>query len=179
LDLYLSHHNAKSDGLTQFLDGKAAFMFGDSTAYDLLAGYTDRTFHVRNLDILPTYIGNAMQYFCDWAWCFNANVRQEDIDAPMAFLEWATTAGNDQAAPIDQLQVLMPFAGSGWYANQLEKKLLSYMSEEPAVVVLADPLGERTDLLDALNTYLQDPTDEHWEQLRLMMEQIWVQPIPE
>lgn len=179
LDLYLANHSTKNDGLTQFLSGKSAFMLGDSSAYDLLASYTDQTFHVRNLDILPTYIGGAMQYFCDWAWCINGSVRQEDIAATIAFLAWMVTPTETEAAPIDLLQLLTPFAGSSWYGNQLEKKLLGYMSEEPAITDFNDGLPENESLLTALNAYLQAPTDENWEQLRLCMDQLRAQPIPE
>ena len=179
LDLYLSNCNTTGDALTQFLDGKAVFLPGGSWEYEALAAYTDRTFHVRNLDILPTYIGGAMQYVCDTAWGVNADARQEDIDATLTFLYWLGTAGEDTPAPIDRLQMLTPFADGAWYGNQLEKKLLGYMSDEPAVMDFNDALLENDALLTALNAYLQSPTDENWEQLLLCMEQLRTQPIPQ
>lgn len=179
LDLYLTNYNKSGDPLTEFLNGKAAFLPGGSWNYELLASYTDRQFHVRNLDMVPTYVGGAMQYYCDWAWCINAGAREADIEATTNFFCWMATVGQNSTAPIDQLQILTPFASSGWYANQLEKKLLGYMSTENAIVDFSDIPAESEHLLTAMNTYLQAPTDENWEQLRLCMESARAQLIPE
>ncbi len=177
LDLYLTNYNKSGDALTQFLDGKAAFLPGGSWEYDALAAYTGRNFHVRNLDILPTYIGGAMQYLCDWAWSINASALPEDVDATLAFLHWMATPGETSAAPMDLLQLLNPFAGSNWYGNQLEKKLLGYMSTEGAIADFDDASPENEVLLPALTTYLQAPTDENWEQLLLCIELMGTPPL--
>lgn len=179
LDLYLSNCNKSGDALTQFLEGKAAFLPGGSWDYGTLANHTDKAFHVRNLDIVPTYIGNAMQYLCDTAWVINAGSRQHDMDATLSFLCWMATATENSTAPIDRLQLLTPFAGGNYYGNQLEKKLLGYMSTEPAVTDFDDAPEEDETLLTALNAYLQAPNDENWEQLRLYLDKIRTQPIPE
>ena len=177
LDLYLTNYIKSGDGLTQFLDGKAAFLPGGSWEFDTLASYTGREFHVRNLDILPTYIGGAMQYLCQWAWAFHGAVSQEDMEATQAFFCWLATPGETSAAPIDLLQTLNPFAGSGWYGNQLEKKLLGYMSNEAAIVDFDNASAENEVLPAALTTYLQAPTDENWEQLLLCIQLTQAPPL--
>ena len=54
LDLYLTNSIKTGDALTQFLEGKVAFLPGGSWEYDTLASYTDQKFHIRNLDILTS-----------------------------------------------------------------------------------------------------------------------------
>jgi raffinose/stachyose/melibiose transport system substrate-binding protein len=179
LDMYLTSYNKTGDGLTQFLDGKAAFLPGGSWDYDLLASYEGRTLHVRNLDILPTYLGGAMQYLCDWAWCVNSTVSREDLSATMAFLTWLVTPDEVVGSPMEQLQVLTPFASCHYYGNQLEKKLLTYMALEPAVIVFDEASPENELLPEYLTTYLASPTDENWEQLWLCIELIGTPPLTE
>lgn len=179
LDLYLTSYNKSGNGLTQFLDGKAAFLPGGSWDYDTLAGYEGREFHVRNLDILPTYIGGTMQYLCDWAWCVNGTASREDLAATMAFLTWLVTPGEASGAPMEQLQVLTPFSSCNFYSNQLEKKLLGYMTSEPMTVVFDEASPENELLPEFLTTYLASPTDENWEQLWLCIELIGTPPLTE
>lgn len=165
IDLYLSGCSASGDSLELFLDGKAAFYLGGTWDYDTLAAYTDRTFHVRNLDILPTYAAGALQYICSTAWCINSSARQADIDAALDFMTWLVTAGEGTAAPVDRLQTVAPFADAAWYGNQLEKKLRGYMQTEAAVLHWQGTDSNGSRLLVTLNAYMTDSTDENWDLL--------------
>ncbi len=171
LDLFIANGNKTGDAMEQFLDGKAAFRLGGSWEYDTLAAYTDRTFHVRNLDILPNFAVGAMQYVCSTAWCVNASARQEDIRATLNFLTWMVTA-DQGAAPVDRLQQLSPFADAAWYGNQLQKKLRGYMQTEKAVLQwkMEDASDKR--LLLALTTYMAENNDDNWKVVVLTAEAI-------
>ena len=165
IDLYIANSSKTGDPLELFLAGKAAFCLGGSWQYDALANVVNSSFHVRNLDILPTYAAGAMQYVCSTAWCVNAGARQEDIDATLDFLTWMTTAGEEGAAPVDRLEMLSPFADAVWYGNQLEKRLRGYMRTEGAAVHWKDTDFSASRLLLALNVYVADNTDANWSTL--------------
>jgi hypothetical protein len=161
-DLYFANRAGTGDGLDQFLDEKAVFYFGTTDVYDLLSQQPDRALALRNLDILPTCTAGGMHYICTAAWGVNAWAEPADIQATLAFLQWLVTASEDGAAPVDQLQTLLPFADSAFYGNQLEKKLRSYMKNESATLLWAGlEQGEQTRLI-ALCTYLLNPTEETW-----------------
>lgn len=171
LDLYIANGNKSGDAREQFQSGKAAFFLGGSWEYEALASVENSVFHVRNLDILPNFAAGAMQYVCSTAWCVNASARQEDIQSTISFLMWMVTAGEDTPAPVDQLEVLTPFADAAWYGNQLEKKLRGYMQTEAAVVQWKNAeAGDR--LLLALTDYMAENTDENWETLRLAVDAV-------
>lgn len=172
VDLYMANCGTTGDPMTLFLDGKSAFCPGGTWDYDTLASFTESTLHVRNLDILPNYAAGAMQYICDTAWCVNASARQEDIDATLAFLTWMVTAPEGGAAPVDQLETLAPFADAAWYGNWLENKLRGYMRTEAAVIQWDGGDLSTGRLLIALETYLEESTDENWRQLCLTVEAI-------
>ena len=161
LDLYRNHKASGSTGLEQFVKSKAVFYLGTTGSYSLFAREQDRTLELRDLDIVPTCTAQGIQYICQTAWAVNGSARQEDIAATLQFLSWMVTAG-EQAAPIDQLQMLMPFQGAGWYSNQLENKLLGYMRKEKATLMWMPDAKAGMLLLEAVVTYLAEPTDTNW-----------------
>ncbi len=172
IDLYVANCNKEGDPMAQFAEGKSAFYLGGTWEYDALAAIPDSSLHVRDLDILPTYAAGAMQYICNSAWCVNASARQEDMDATLAFMAWLVTAGEGTAAPVDRLQTLAPFADAAWYGNELERKLRGYMETEAAVIQWDGSEVAADSLLTALTVYMQDRTDENWQQLLQTVEQI-------
>ena len=58
--------------------------------------------------------------------------------------------------------MLMPFQGAGWYSNQLENKLLGYMRKEKATLMWMPDAKAGMLLLEAVVTYLAEPTDTNW-----------------
>lgn len=161
-DLYFANRVGAGAGLDQFLDEKAVFYFGTTDVYDQLSQQPDRALAIRNLDILPTGTAGGMHYICSAAWGVNAGARPADMQVTLAFLHWLVTAKENAAAPVDQLQTLLPFADSAFYGNQLEKKLRGYMKNESATLLWAGlEQGEQAQLI-ALCTYLLDPTEENW-----------------
>ena len=172
IDLYLTCATASGDAMALFAGGKTAFYLGGSRDYDALVSTPDAKLNVRDLDILPNYSAGAMQYICDGVWCVNANARQVDIDAALAFMGWLVTAGDDGAAPVDALQTMSPFADAAWYGNQLEKKLRTYMRTETAVLQWSGGQVDAESLLAVLNAYQTDRTDENWQQVCTMVESL-------
>lgn len=171
-DLYLDNSNKSGDPMTQFLEEKSAFYLSGTWDYDTLSGMTGTALDVMNLDILPTYSAGAMQYICSAAWCVNASARQQDMDVTLAFMEWMICAQEDAPAPVDRLGILSPFEDAAWYGNQIEKKLRGYMASEGAVIQWACSEADAQSLLSALNAYSQDRTDENWQQVLQISEQI-------
>lgn len=165
IDLYMANSNQSGDPRELFTGGKAAFYLGGTWEYDGFSAVENSTFHVRNLDIVPTYVAGGMQYVCSTAWCVNANVRQEELDATLAFLTWMITAGEEGGAPVDRLEMLSPFADAAWYGNQLEKRLRGYMRTETAVLQWKDSGLSASRLLLTLDLYVADSTDDNWEAL--------------
>lgn len=169
LDLYLTNCHTSGEAQEQFLSGECAFYLDGTWNYKRLASQTEEGLRARDLDILPCYTAGGMQYIFSTAWCVNAAARQEDIDATLEFLTWLVSTGEGTAAPIDALQVLTPFADGAWYGNQLEKKLLGYMQTEPAVVCWTPTSGDYTDLMVALQAYMEDPSDAAWAMLQTQL----------
>lgn len=172
LDLYMSNCHTSGDARDQFRDGQCAFYLGGTWSYPRLFSDEEQALQVRNLDILPAFTAGGMQYLFSTAWCVNGSARQADVDATLAFLAWLVSPGEDGTVPVDALQTLTPFASSGWYGNQLEKKLLSYMNAEPAVVRWTPASGDYTKLLVAMQTYMESRTDENWNLLQVILAQI-------
>lgn len=165
IDLYMANCSSTGNSKELFLSGQAVFCLGGTWEYNTLAEATNSSFHVRNLDILPTYAAGAMQYVFSTAWCVNASARQEDIDATLDFLTWMVTAGEEGGAPVDRLEMLSPFADATWYGNWLENKLRGYMLTEAAVMHWKDSGGSASQLLLMLNAYVADSTDANWDAL--------------
>lgn len=168
LNLYLSNAADAETSQELFLAGEIPFYLGRTGDYaDLEAAGSDAV-QMRNLDILPTYTAQALQYFFRTAWCVNADVRQVDLEETMKFLQWMVTA-TDTGAPIDSLQTLTAFRDAGWYGNLLEKKVRSYMQSEPATLAFAPTPKNQTDLLNALEAYLAAPGDDTWNALKALL----------
>ena len=165
LDLYLANSSQSGNAMELFLQGKTAFYLGGTWEYDTMSSFADKKLDLRNLDIIPNYAENAMQYVCSTAWCINAGARQRDIDTTLRFLNWMVTPGEDGTLPIDRLQLLTPFTGATWYGNQLEKKLLQYMQVEDAVLQWKDAHTGDKRLLVALTAYIEENSNENWEAL--------------
>lgn len=169
IDLYLANCTQTGDAMTLFAGGKTAFYLGGTWSYDDLAAMADGNFDLRNLDILPNYCEDAMQYICSAAWGIHGNAQPQDIDATLAFMAWLVTADGGPA-PIDRLQTLAPFRDAAWYGNQLQKKMRGYMLSEAATLQW-DGGGIGTDpLLMALMAYQEDRSDVNWYALCQVVE---------
>lgn len=162
MDLYMRNQIGKGDAKDQFMSGKTVFFLGTTADYNELSQHPDPVLEMMNLDILPACTSSGMHYICRTAWGINANAREEDREAALAFMQWLVTRTEDAPAPIDRLQTLTPFRDAAWYNNQLEKKLRSYMQTEAAVVVWDAKIADDRMLLMALDTYAKAPTDANW-----------------
>lgn len=171
LDLYMANSHTSGDAKTQFLNGECAFYLGGTWNSEWLDDREDQALQLRNLDILPTYTTSGIQYHFSTAWCVNGSARQEDISATLQFLTWLVSAGEEGTVPVDALQALTPFTDGTWYGNQLEKKLLTYMKTEPAVIRWVPASGDYQKLITALETYLQNRSDENWGMLQVILNQ--------
>lgn len=176
LDFYMANSHTSGDAADLFQNGKCAFYLGGTWAYSRLFTQEDQALQVRNLDILPTFLAGGIQYGFTTAWCVNAAAAQEDVTATMEFLTWLVSAGEDGSVPVDALQTLTPFTDSQWYGNQLEKKLLTYMKTEPAVVSWT-PISEAdTKLTMALQNYMENRNDDNWAFLQTVLDQMGIRP---
>lgn len=169
LDLYMNNQIGTGNPMDQFMSGKTVFFLGTTADYEALSQQPDQKLQLRNLDILPACTGQGLHYVCKTAWGVNSNANPNDIAATLDFLQWMVTATEEEAAPIDHLQNLAPFLGAGWYGNQLEKKLRSYMQTEPAVLVWEASDRNSRDLLLALDAYVNNPTDANWKAIEALM----------
>lgn len=169
LDLYVANTHTSGQTLDRFLDGQCAFYLGGTWDYDLLTADPTRALQARNLDILPTFSASALQYTFSTAWCVNAGIRQEDLDATLQFLAWLVTSGEDGSAPVDSLQMLTPFADAAWYGTYLEKKVLGYMRSEPAALQWLQQGKESIPLSLALQGYINNPSDRNWSNVESNM----------
>ena len=171
LDLYMDNQIGKGDAMDQFMSGKTVFILGTTADYELLSQQPNQVLALRDLDILPSCTGQGLQYLCRAAWGVNGSARPADVEASLDFLQWLVTATAEAAAPIDQLQILVPFRDSAWYANQLEKKLRGYMQTESAVLVWDARIANDRPLLLALSNYVDNPTDANWNALIALIPQ--------
>lgn len=178
LQKFLCLYNANSltagTPIDQFLDGKCVFYLGSSRDFVFLNDEAERVLQARNVDILPTYTAGALQYTFSSVWCVNGNVSQEDLDATLQFMTWMVTAGEDGIAPVDSLQMLTPFRAAGWYGTSLEKKLLSYMRKEPALVQWTLQGKQYSALAMALQQYVIKPSFEDWNNVIAYLAQLKV-----
>lgn len=172
LDLYAGNGSTSGTAQTQFQNGECVFYLGKTSEYARLTAQEDQALQVRNLDILPTYAAGGMQYLFSTAWCVNGDIPQAEIEATLAFLTWLVSAGEDGAAPIDALKILTPFADAQGYENQLEKKVLGYMKTESMQLQWQPTSGNYTNLMVALQTYLDKRSDANWAVLQTMLAQI-------
>ena len=169
LDLYMNNQIGKGDAMDQFMSGKTVFFLGTTTDYEPLSQQPNQELALRDLDILPSCTGEGLQYLCKTAWGVNGSARAADVEASLDFLQWLVTATEEAAAPIDQLQILVPFRDSAWYGNQLEKKLRNYMQTEAAVLVWDARIANDRPLMLALDAYTKNPNDENWNALMALL----------
>lgn len=169
LDLYMDNQIGTGNPMDQFMSGKTAFFLGTTADYGQLSQQPNQELSLNEVDILPTGTGEGLHYLCKTAWGVNGNARAADVEASLDFLQWLVTATEESAAPIDQLQILVPFRDSTWYGNQLEKKLRNYMQTEAAVLVWDARIANDRPLMLALDAYTKNPNDENWNALMALL----------
>ncbi len=164
LDLYLAHDKESSDPLQQFLDEKSLFYVGGTWDYEAVAALGDN-----KLELLPAYCthGGSLKCITELCWGVNSRASDRDIRQTLDFMRWMVMARQDGPAPVDTLGFLAPYRGAGFYANKLEEKLRTYMSQEAVSVDwnCCNSMGQQQlqALNDALALYSKNSTVENWE----------------
>lgn len=155
------------DALDDFLSGKAVFYPGGTWEYEKFDTIKDY-----NLGFVPIYTADTtnetgLDHLCTRYWCINSQTSPLDQAASLSFLNWLVTAKEDEAAPADALEQLMPYRMTRYTANALEQLALESLRKGVATV-REDPCGALSTALleqlgDALAAYAASPTQELWD----------------
>lgn len=161
----------KSDALQDFLDGKAVFFLAGSREQDALDAVGSE-----NMGVLPVYMGGGNeenQSLCVAAcnyWCVDEDAPAQDVQATIEFLEFVTRPRADGTVPVDDLGRMAPYRQATYVSNMLERVLRNdlAMGKEPVICRYVSEVPEG--LTEALIAYAADPSDEHWDDIRRIME---------
>ena len=163
---------AKAEALQDFLEGRAVFLLAGSREQEALAAIGSE-----NMGVLPVYTGEGSeenQTLCVAArsyWCVDASADAMDVDATLAFLDYLTTPRTDGTMPVDDLERMSPFRQATYVSNIPEQVLRSDVAMGRTPVVCRYVEQVPTGLTEALIAYAQDPSDENWEPIRVIIEQ--------
>lgn len=168
LDLYLQTVStapilAGEDGLQQILSGKAVFTLGHASD---LTGLSDA--QKDNLGFLPLYLGGENESntsLCvtgsSYA-CVSALATDAEQQAAMAFLDYLVTAQPDAAVPADTLKISAPYRQAVFTSNPFEVLLRADLLAGKQCLACLEVSEVPQPLLLALQTYIQNPTEENW-----------------
>lgn len=160
VDMYRVNTTAKPLTDSYFLNSTTVFYIGSTQDYEKVASLGSN-----KLRFLPAYAQGSDQVQCysELFWAVNGETDRANILETERFLTWLVTA-EDEAAPVDRLQLMAPFRDATYYGNKLEENLRQYISTGEVRLSLKRS-GEVSDaqaFAAALKAYITDPTDENW-----------------
>ncbi len=113
------------EAMSEFNNGKAVFYQNGTWAWDETM---ESKIGKDNVGMMPIYIGvegEEEQGLCTGSenyWCVNKNARDEDIEATLAFLEWAVTSETGTTALAEKMGFVIPFKKARTSTNPLIKE---------------------------------------------------------
>ncbi len=152
-------------GVQDFQDGRAVFYLGGTWDYVNLNQIEDY-----NLGFLPIFSrdeeNTGLRHTSVSYWCINVRAEAEQTAAALDFLHWLVTAQEDDPAPADALQLLLPYRQTSYAGNPLQQQVLASIMEQLQAVhwtqVEDVPEATMLELGAALGVYAAAPTDENW-----------------
>lgn len=167
VDLYRVNTTSKALTDSYFLKETTVFYLGSTLDYDKVA-----VLGGNKLRFLPAYAqgSSAVQCFSQLYWAVNAAASDADIQETVNFLGWLVTA-EDEAAPVDRLQLMAPFRDAAYYGNKLEENLRQYISTGNARMAWqrSGAVSDVEAFAAALKVYITEPTDENWSAVAALL----------
>ena len=167
LDLYLTNTNLSSSeevsGLNAIMNQNAVLCV---TSGSDLAQLNSNQMH--QLGFLPLYLGGenvSNTSVCvtgsSFA-CIRADASIEEQQAAIALLNYLVTARDDGTVPTDQLQIGAPYRQASFSADPFQQLLRADLLTGKNCVNCPCVSEIPVTLIQALETYIQEPTDENW-----------------
>lgn len=171
------------DARNEFLDGKAVFYQNGSWEYSALT--ENGKFSPDELTMLPIYCGaenEETQGLCTGTenyWCINSSVRQEDIDATIAFIKWCQTDEYAAKFLAEKMGFVCPFkkaeeSANGFMKLDAEMTAQGYIPVEWAFSTIPSEEWKYA-LGTALSKYAANPSEENWNAARKQFTQNWAE----
>lgn len=165
------------DPVTEFAEGKAAFIFTGSF------GYTDFKGKVANSCCIPYYCGvdgeeNAgLNCGTENCWAINDNASDEDKKATMDFMVWLVSDPDASKTMVENLGILpyknAPEGDIPYLNNAAEYTEKGCYTMDWATNFQPNVNDYRAALVSALNSYTADPSDATWADVKTAFVDGW------
>lgn len=165
------------DPVTEFADGKAAFIFTGSF------GYADIKGKVKNSCCIPYYCGvdgeeNAgLNCGTENCWAINDNASDEDKKATMDFMVWLVSDPDASKTMVENLGILpyknAPEGDNPYLNNAAEYTEKGCYTMDWATNFQPNVDAYRAALVSALNAYTANPSDTTWADVKTAFVDGW------
>lgn len=161
-DLYISNMASQD-----MLSGKAVFTLGTLSDMEWYSASGEL-----QLEMLPLYTGaqdeqtQGLHCFGKHYWCIRAEADQEQIDGALAFLSFLVSPRVDGSVPVDDLALLAPYRQAVYARNSVHQRFRSDIAQGKKCTVYGAYESAEPDFIAALNTYMENPTDENWSEIQ-------------
>lgn len=148
--------------------GEAVFCLGSNLDFEELSKNPEL-----KLGMLPLYVGADQEEnhtFCAVTtryWCIRAGTEDSNQTA-LAFLNFLVRPRIDGTLPVDDLQLLAPYRQATFADNSAEVLLRSDIAAGKQCPICVNP-SVPEGLMEALNAYEADPTDENWAAVNALL----------
>ena len=164
--------NGGFDAAAEFANGEALFYFNGNWEW---SGLSEKGMKAENLSMIPYYCGvegeekAGLNCGTENYWAVNAEAKQEDIDATLAFMKWLVTDEEASAKAVATFGV-MPYKSAAESTNPFLAQANAYLADGCYNMWWATNYQPNVDayraaIVSALNAYNADPTDANWEQV--------------
>ncbi len=158
------------DANAEFAEGKAVFYANGNWEWSSL---NEKGLKAEDLTMIPYYCGvegeekAGLNCGTENYWAVNAEAKEEDIEATLAFMKWLVTDAEASAKAVETFGV-MPYKNAAESSNPFLAQANAYAAAGnytmPWVTNFQPNVDEyRKGLVSAMNAYNADPTDANWD----------------